>query len=184
MESFRRFTRSIRRSLGKQVVSIIAFGSLRGVRQPAMSDIDLLIVTKQRADIPVVMQVVRGAERQSFHTTHSPLTNFLQRQFLGSNDFSGVHVIPLSQEEFDRQFHPKSFRLRLITAFLMSEPLFLATLQKRYRVLVGKDLLRNVRIPRPMIADRVRIFILPILILLVLPFTCRNSRSFKIWCLT
>lgn len=182
MKNFNRFLNVVENSLGSEIISLIVFGSKKGEENPKLSDIDILIILKNKKHLSQIISKIRELESKIIHVSHSELTNLIQIYFLGSSDFTGIHLIAISKEEFDKMFNPKSLRLKFLTKFLISRTIFLYKLKEEYSLIFGKNLLKNIKLSKISFWDRVLSLSLSYIILLLLPFTSSDSKKFKIWC--
>lgn len=168
-------------SIKDYVVNVTEFGSSKGEAHPELSDIDIFIIAKKREYIPIIFAIARRLEAQTLRTKHKKLTDFLQMNFFLSNDFTGLHLLALSKDEIDRNFNPKSLRIKLLT-LLISRTGLLFNIKHKHRVLYGPDFSAHIKLPKLTVLDRIAAFAFPILLLLVLPLTIKRGLDFKIWC--
>lgn len=167
---------------GSKIVAILEFGSHKGEINSEISDIDILILCKDKAAIPEIMTAGRRFEKEVFNTVHSGLANFLQRHFLGTNELGGVHLMVLSIDELTRHFKPKSRRLRALMHLLVGDAVLYYKLKNNSKLLYGQDLTGGLVIPKASLSDRLISFSLPVVILLILPFSFVGRRQFIMWC--
>lgn len=181
-QNFQQFTDEFINQIGDKVVSITEFGSDRGEEHPRLSDIDLFIIAKKKSDIKEIFRIARLLEKKYLRTTHSKLTNFLQRHLLVSNDFCGIHLIILSQQELGQNFELKSLRLKMITTVFISKAILAFNFKHKHRLLYGEDLAEEIIQPVLRNQDRITPFVIPSLVLLTLPLIFTRHKQFEIWC--
>src|SRR5579859_3267905 len=116
---FATFVQMLTEELSQDIVTAIEFGSRNGEEHPELSDIDLLILSKDRHSISHIITTVRSIEKETLKTTHSHLIDEVEKNLFVSTDFTGVHLIVFSKDEFDERFNPKSLRLKLLTGLLL-----------------------------------------------------------------
>ena len=162
----------------ENIISIIQFGSQN---KGEKSDHDIFILLKKRRDIAKIIKTIRKNEKL-VHLSHTPFTYFLESHFLVSNDYAGMHSILLGEDELTKEFKPKSLRLRMITHFLLSYTLLLHNIKRQYKVLYGKDILKNIKIPGMTNKDKWLSFPLSYIVLCCALFALPNKNTFKIWC--
>lgn len=182
MKPFDEFVQKFIPVVKEEVINISEFGSEAGEVHPEMSDIDLLIVCKDKSSISHIMEVARELEGEILGIKHSKLSDFLQRHLLFSNDFTGLHLILLSKDELNKRYEPLSWRLRFITTFIISRTILLYEIKHKHRVIFGRDLSEKIVIPQLSLSNRFAPFILPMLVLLTLPLSFLRYKEFKIWC--
>jgi hypothetical protein len=177
----------------EKIISILEFGSKKGLVDSEISDTDLLIITKDGLDTNEVFDEVFKLEDQVFHWPQKRLTLFIEKHFLGSNDISGIHAIVLAQQELltgrlnkkNARYKSamKSFRLRILTTFFICEPILLYKIKKESVLLYGIDLRPKIHLRDLNLFDRIRCFTVASMVLLFAPLSILNSVKFKIWCL-
>lgn len=178
-----KLTGLITENFGQDIVSLLLIGSKRGISDPNHSDIDLLLLTKNKSSWEKISKAVREAERENIKIKHSQLTNFLERNFLGSNDLRGVHLMLFSKEEFGENFEPKSLRLKFITSFFISRAIFMILVKENYKVLFGVDIPSRFKPVKVGFKDRFLTSVLPCFVLFSLPIAYFDKNNFKMWCL-
>lgn len=176
------FTMDIVGQFGSKIVAILEFGSHRGEVNSGISDIDILILCKDKAAIPEIITAGRKFEKEIFNTVHSSLDNLLQRHFLGTNKLGGVHPMVLSRDELTRHFKPKSRRLRTLMSLLVGDAVLYYKLKNSSKLLYGQDFTGELTMPRASLTDRLISFSLPVVILLILPFSLVGRSQFIMWC--
>lgn len=175
-----------------KIVSILEFGSKKGLADSKLSDTDLLIITTAKANKYEVFDDIFKLEDKIFHWPHQRFTLFIEKHFLGSNDISGIHAIVLSEGELalgklnkKARHHKsvfKSLRLRLLTMFFICEPILLYKLKKESVLLYGSDARDKIWLRDLSIVDRFRCFSISFLVLLMTPLSIFNPIKFKVWC--
>ncbi len=128
-----KFITAVQEKTGDRIKAIYVLGSVNGLTNPTASDIDLLVIAKDTADKKQLFGEFRALEKHFFATTHSAGTDFLQRHFLASDDFSGLHMIML----FESQVKNKKIPINPLVDLLMSKSLFLYNLEHEGKLLVG-----------------------------------------------
>src|SRR5215831_12585991 len=101
-----------------KVLTIATLGSRHGENDLSLSDIDLLVLCKNKADIPSVFETSLKLKEKIFHLSPAKSTRWMQQFLLASNRYNGIHLIILGMDEFDEDFQPTSFRLRLLTKIM------------------------------------------------------------------
>ena len=182
MEKFDKLISLVLKEVGSDIKTIVRFGSKIGLEHPRFGDIDLIIVSRSKKSISKVMKTFRRHESEVFGKSHSAKSDFIQRNFFGATDLTGLHLIIFSEDEFDARFNLKSLRLKIFTSILTSKELFLFNLKRNYEVIYGHDLVSKLKIGDLSLVDRILTFPLSYFILLVLPVLCHDRNSFRIWC--
>lgn len=77
----------------------------------------------------------------------------------------------------------RSLRLRLLTAFFISEPILLYKLKNESVLLYGTDVRNRIRLRELNVLDRLRCFSVSSLVLSLAPLSLLDPIKFKIWCL-
>lgn len=177
------FVQRVKHVANDEIVCMAQFGSCKGIRHPELSDIDLLVLTKNTNKVSHLVKVIREVEKDVLHIKHSEFTDILEEDAFASNDFKGIHLIIIGRDEIDHNFNPKSLKLKLITSFLISRPIFVYNVKHHYKILIGEDLVKDSTIPKLRFVDRLIPFLDSSMFLLVLPFIAYNKKTqFKIWC--
>lgn len=176
------FVQKVNTAVADEIVSMVQFGSCKGISHPQVSDIDVLVLAKDRNKIPQLVKIIREIEKNVLHINHSEFTNVLEEDSFASNDFKGIHLIIIGRDEINHNFKPKSLKLKIITTFMISRSIFLYNLKHHYKLLIGEDIVKDLKIPNPGFSDRFIPFLDSILFLLVVPFFAYKKNSFKIWC--
>lgn len=179
---FSLFSEKLIEAIKDQVISIVEFGSDKGENYPDLSDIDILIISKDKRYTNQIFFKARAIEKEILGINHSRTSDVLEKKFLFSNDLSGVHLIVLSRDELDANWQPKSIRLKIITRLIISRTIFLYNIKHKHRLLYGKDFSGEIKIPKLNFFDRITPFTLPVLVLLTLPIIITRHRKFEIWC--
>lgn len=182
MGSFSRFKAELKEQIADEVVSIVEFGSSWGEQNPQISDIDLLIVAKHRESISKLFLKIRKIEKETLGTVHSGLTDALEEELFVSDDFSGVHLVILARDELGKDWRPKSFRMKLVTTFLISEPILFYHLKNESNLIIGQDIVRELGHFDVSFKDRLAAFVPFILLWLLIPFIAKNKTKFRVWC--
>ena len=76
----------------------------------------------------------------------------------------------------------RSLCLRFLTTFLVSRGIFFYGLKHNSSLVYGKDILRTIPLPAVSWSDRVKSFMLSLIILVAAPGLCHDREHFKIWC--
>lgn len=182
MSKFDTFINQVTTKIGSQIITIIEFGSTKGEIHPQVSDIDMLVLAKDKKVIPEIVSVIRTVEKEILHTTHSQTTDYIEENYFGSEDFTGIHVIALGRNELDANFKPKSLRLKIFTTLFISQPIFVYHLKHQSKILWGENMLDHIRISQVTFRDRLAAFIPLMIFLCILPFLRLNKKQFRIWC--
>lgn len=178
-----KLTRLITENFGQDIVSLLLIGSQRGISDPKHSDIDLLLLTKDKTSWQKISQAVRNIEKDTLGIKHSRTTNFLERNFLGSNDLRGIHLMLFSKEELGENFTPKSARLKIITGLFISRAIFMTLVKENYSVLFGVDIPSQFKPVALTFKDRLLTITLAGFVLLIVPVAYFDKNIFKMWCL-
>ena len=165
-----------------RILSIEILGSREGEKDISISDIDILVLCKRKNDIRFVFTTALQIQENIFDVKTTIINRFIQRFLLGSNSYSGVHLIIIGKDELDENFHPLSFRLRLMTK-LIGKNLFLYEIKQNHHLLYGKNFIDKIQIAQPNFSEKLTCFIFPVVVLIVtLPAIIFSQRAFKIWC--
>ena len=165
-----------------KILSIEILGSREGENDLAISDIDFLIICKSKKDISSVFKTASEVQEKIFEIKTTRTNKFIQKLFLGSNSYSGVHLVVLGRDELDDNFRPISLRLRFMTK-LVGKNLFLYEIQQNHHLLYGKNLADEIQIEQPKFSEKLTCFIFPSIVLIFsLPTLLFSRRTFKIWC--
>lgn len=166
----------------EKILSVEILGSREGENDLTISDIDFLILCNDRADIDSVFDTALQLQKQIFGVKPTRVNGSIQKFFLGSNSYNGVHLIILGRDELDSNFRPNSFRLKLMTK-LVGINLFLYEIKQNHSLLYGKNFVDKIRIEQPNFSEKITCFIFPaIVLLLAFPSIIFSRRTFKIWC--
>lgn len=179
---FNRFVREVCRTAGPNILALVQFGSTQGLKHPELSDIDLLVIAKHHSQIPQITKAVRRAEALVLKITHSSFSSHLEQSIFASTDYRGIHLIVLSSQDIDRNFHLKSRRLKILTSVFVSQAIFLYNLKKHYRVLLGPDMVKNIPVPKPGMHDRFMAVSASCIALCLIPLSLLRPTQFKVWC--
>lgn len=165
-----------------KILSIEILGSREGENDLTISDIDFLIICKSEKDIASVFKTALNVQEKIFEIRPTKINRFIQRFFLGSNSYSGIHLVILGRDELDDNFHPISFRLRFMTKFV-GRNLFLYEIQQNHHLVYGKNLADEIKIEQPKFFEKLTCFVFPSIVLLFsLPTFLFSRCTFKIWC--
>lgn len=165
-----------------KILSIEILGSREGENDLAISDIDFLIICKSKRDIASVFKTALEVQEKIFEIKTTRTNKIIQKLFLGSNSYSGVHLVVLGRDELDDNFRPISLRLRFMTK-LVGKNLFLYEIQQNHHLLYGKNLADEIRIEQPNFSEKLTCFIFPSIVLIFsLPTLLFSRHTFKIWC--
>ena len=165
-----------------KILAIEVFGSREGENDLEISDIDFLIVCRRKADASLVFQSALQLQEKIFETKITKINRFVQKFFLGSNSYKGIHLIVLGRDELDDNFQPLSFRLKLMMK-LISRNLFLYEIKQNHNLLFGQDFINKIKIEQPNFGEKLACFVFPSIVLLsILPTIVFSKRTFKIWC--
>ncbi len=165
-----------------KILSIEILGSCEGENDLTISDIDFLIICKRKKDITSVFNTALEIQEKIFKINSSTIDKFVQRSFLASNNYGGIHLIVIGRDELDDYFRPISLRLRLMTK-LIGRNLFLYEIQQCHQFVYGKNFADEIKIEQPKFSEKLACFIFPSLVLaLSLPTFLFHRRTFKIWC--
>jgi len=175
------FTDALAREFPNKILTIVSFGSRQGERDLDISDVDLLIFSKQKVDVKLIFERGLELKEKIFNLKTTRSTHWIQEYLLGSNSYGGLHLIVLGRDEFDENFNPLSFRLKLLSK-IISRNILLFEIKKNYRLLFGEDIIDKARINPLKLSDRITCFLFPLLVLLILPLSFCGRRTFKIWC--
>ncbi len=176
------FVEELVRDQKDKIISVEVLGSGVGEKDLAISDIDLLIICPGKRDTKKVFAAAVRAQEKIFGIHPTRLNAFIQRIFLASNSFGGIHLIVIGRDELNESFQPVSFRLRLMTK-LVGRNLFLFEIKKNHRLLYGHDFSREIKVGRPGFSEKLACFLLPATVLLsALPAVILQRQAGKIWC--
>lgn len=176
------FANELIASTENKILAIGSFGSHRGENDLDISDIDFLIVCKTKKDINSVFNTGLKLQEKVFNTKITRVNRFIQKNFLGSNSYDGVHLIIFGRDEFDKNFYPRSLRLILLTK-LIGRNIFLYEIKQNHHLLYGENFVNDIKIGHPDFLEKLTCFSFPILVLLLsLPTILFSRRTFKIWC--
>lgn len=165
-----------------KILSIEILGSREGEKDMAISDIDFLIICKSKKDIDSVFETALETQEHIFEIKSTGINKTIQKMFLGSNSYSGIHLIILGRDEFDENFRPVSFRLKLM-AKLVGKNLFLHEIKQNHHLLYGKNFADEIQTDQPGFSEKLACFVFPGIVLLsILPSIFFSRRAFKIWC--
>lgn len=165
-----------------KILAIEVFGSREGENDLSISDIDLLIFCKRKNDANSVFETALRLQDKIFEIKSTKINKFIQKFFLGSNSYKGVHLIVLGRDELSYDFRPISFRLKLMTK-LIGINLFLHEIKQNHHTIYGKNFVDEIRIDRPNFMEKLACFVFPcVVLLLILPGIFFSPHTFKIWC--
>jgi len=165
-----------------KVLAIEILGSREGENDLTISDIDFLIFCKSKDDIHSVFATALQIQEKIFDVSTTKTNRFIQRFFLGSNSYHGIHLIILGRDELDKNFCPLSFRLKFMTK-LIGKNLFLHEIKQNHHLLYGENFADKIQIDQPDFSEKLTCFVFPIIVLLsILPSIFFSRRTFKIWC--
>jgi hypothetical protein len=181
-QNFDNFINQLGREIGNEIIGIGIIGSGKGIQDPHLSDIDLLLIDKDTTKGHDIFKTVRNLEWQFLGTKHTRLTNLLQRHTLTSNDYHGVHILLIGDNELDENYRPQTLRLKILTSFI-SLPLFLYKLNKDLKIIYGHNYYKEPEMYSLGWRDRLTAFTFPLLLVPFLLFTIFNRKSFIIWSL-
>ena len=175
-----------------RIKSMFEFGSGHGARDPQTSDVDLFVLVAKKSDITPIFTLINQLDDRILHWPHSRIKDFIERHFLGSNEVGGLHVIVVSNEELvlgrlskssnHRGGFAKSLRLRILTALLISEGVFLFKLKNQSKIMYGENTIKNITLPSLGWTDRVKCFSLSLVVLTLAPLSLLKRRKFIMWC--
>jgi predicted nucleotidyltransferase len=158
------------------IISIYLIGSAKGIYHPHDSDIDLFIVVEDGTSINELFNLVRTLEKKYFGTEHSRITDFIQKNFLGSDDFTGIHLICVSKGNIKKS----DIIINPFVNLIMSESLFIKHIQKQGKLLYGRKIEELHQPINVGIEERIVSFF-PLIILLIYPFKRKDRREAIIW---
>lgn len=165
-----------------KILAIEILGSREGENDLEISDIDFLILCKSKSDIHSVFETALQTQEKVFGVRATETNKFIQRFFLGSNSYHGIHLVMLGRDELDENFHPVSFRLRFMTK-LVGKNLFLYDIKLNHHLLYGENFVEEIQIGEPGFSEKLSCFLFPSIVLLsILPSIFFSRRTFKIWC--
>lgn len=165
-----------------KILAVEIFGSREGEVDLSISDIDLLIFCKRKNDAISVFDTASRLQEKIFEIRSTKINKFIQKFFLGSDSYKGIHLIVIGRDELSDDFQPVSFRLKLIMK-LVGRNLFLREIKQNHHTLYGKNFADEIRIYRPNFMEKLTCFIFPcIVLLLIIPCIFFSLRTFKIWC--
>ena len=165
-----------------KILSIEIIGSRVGENNLAISDLDFLIICKGKKDIGAVFETALQAQEKIFGIKPTKMNLFIQKFFLGSNSYNGIHLIIVGRDEFDDNFRPVSFRLKFMTK-LIGRNIFLYEIKQNHFLFYGENFVDKIKIEYPGFLEKLACFLFPCIILLFLPLALFFSlRAFKIWC--
>ncbi len=180
-DSLEKFVADAAEELGDRLVCVYEFGSRAGEEHPRISDRDLLVCVRSRHDIPEVARALTRLEHRTFGHHHSKSALFSERYLLGTNDLVGLHMIIIGADELAHG-SIKSFRLKILTALVISPGIFFYELKSNARLLYGQDLLHMIKVPMVGFADRIKSFAVATIVLALTPLAAGNVQHFKVWC--
>lgn len=164
------------------ILSIEILGSREGENNLNISDIDFLIICSNKKDIKPVFDNAIKAEEKIYGIRPTKINKFIQKFFLGSNSYKGVHLIIFGVDELDKNFHPTSLRLRFMTK-LIGINLFMYEIKQNHQLLYGKNLIDEIQIKHPKFSEKLACFLFPSFVLLLsFPSFFFSRNTFKIWC--
>lgn len=164
------------------ILSVVILGSREGEKDLAISDIDFLVLCKNKNDISFIFSTALKLQEENFDIRPTSINKFIQKFLLGSNSYSGIHLIILGRDEFDDNFRPTSLRLKFMTK-LVGKNLFLYEMQQNHQLLCGKNFVDEIQIEQPGFSEKLACFLFPsFILLLLLPIFLFSRRTFKIWC--
>jgi predicted nucleotidyltransferase len=176
------FVNKISNQQKDKILSIYILGSRVGENDLGISDIDLLIICKRSEDIGSVFQTCIEEELNIFEIVPNKFNQFIQRFFLGSNSYRGIHLVILGRDEFDASFSPKSLRLKVLSK-IIGINLLLNEIKSSSQLQFGVDLADKFKVQTPSNWEKITCFIFPIFVLIFsFPLYFIDKRSFKIWC--
>lgn len=165
-----------------KILSIEIFGSRIGENNLAISDLDFLVICKRKKDIGAVFETTLQAQEKIFGIKPTKINLLIQKFFLGSNSYNGIHLIIVGRDEIDDNFHPVSLRLKFMTK-LIGRNIFLYEIKQNHSLFYGENFVDRIKIECPGFLEKLACFLFPCIILLFLPLALFFSlRAFKIWC--
>lgn len=164
------------------ILSIEILGSREGENNLNISDIDFLIICSNKKDIKPIFDNAIKVQKKIYGIKPTKINKLIQKFFLGSNSYKGVHLIILGMDEFDKNFHPTSLRLRFMTK-LIGINLFMHEIKQNHQLLYGKNLVDEIQIEYPKFSEKLACFLFPSFVLfLSFPSFFFSRDTFKIWC--
>lgn len=165
-----------------EILAIETLGSREGENDLSISDIDFLIFCKSKNDIRSVFTTATRIQEKIFEAKTTNTNKFIQRFFLGSNSYHGIHLVIIGRDELDENFFPLSFRLKFMTK-LVGKNLFMYEIKQNHHLLYGKNFADEIQIGQPDFSEKLTCFVFPsIMLLSILPSIFFSRRTFKIWC--
>ena len=165
-----------------KILAIIILGSREGENDISISDIDFLIICKSKVNTHSVFETALQIQEKIFDVKTTKTNKFIQKFFLGSNSYQGIHLIILGRDELDKNFCPISFRLKFMTK-LVGKNLFLYEIKQNHHLLYGKNFAEEIQINQPNFSEKLTCFVFPSIVLFsILPSIFFSRRTFKIWC--
>lgn len=175
------FTEKLKLEKSNKISSIYLIGSNRGEADISIADLDLLIISKRKSETKNIFFAAQKIAEEIYNTKTTKINSFIQRNFLGSNDYKGIHVIVLGEDEFSEDFKPLSIRLKILSLFF-GHSLFLEELKHNIQLLFGKNFIETIPKRTPDISDKIACFLLPMIILIIIiPEYFLSINTFKIW---
>lgn len=181
MDKFQHFIKQLVKQKGYRCQAIIQFGSGKAKKYPDLSDYDLLIISKNAKDISIIRQTAQQLEQQIFKVKDGSVIGFLEKYAFVKPKFTGVHLVVVAQSEFNSEFRPLSWRLKL-ASLIFGGNFFLNDLKKRGKLLYGQDLIKEINPPRLGRLDLVMVFLKLLVVLVVTPVISSSSLIFRIRC--
>lgn len=178
---FNSFLKELIAKSGQDIVTIIEFGSKKAFEYPKISDWDLLIITKTKAQIKPVIKVAKRCEFKHLNYTDSKIINFLEEHFFVKPSFAGVHLVVFSLEDLTDRLEAKSWKLKIL-GIVFGQRFFLHDLKDFGKVRFGQDLIVSLSKPRLSWIDLLIARIKLCIVLLAAPFISVTKFNFKIRC--
>lgn len=181
-ENFELFLKELIDKHGKDIYTLLVFGSDHFYIDPTSSDIDLFIIEKDTSKRQTILTFLREIELKYFGTTHSKTSDYLWSNYLIGGDYYGIEPLLIGKDEFDEDFNSKSTRLKIFSTFFISKDLFLRNIKETGKVVYGENYLENFKPKNLGFFDRIKVFTFAGLILFTIPFFHLFQRKeFIVW---
>jgi len=179
-------TKEFKKELGQELVSVIVFGSaVTNHFKPKESDVDLILITKNNASkekIKLLAERIlkRISDEHGLNLFYAK-SNFIADKLWGFAKNLGVHesVFVCTRKEFlDRKFF--FCRSEVLASLMIPKNKVWGRIKKEGKTLLGEDLLRELRVPKPRWMDKLKCFLPSAgalsLGLVMLPFCRKKAR--------